>query len=165
MRAKPIVFANSKAKQFVLHLLRCSPITHIFSIIKRALVFGPNVWTMISFMLLRSVWCGTRTRNRASSQYNDRLSGYRDFHYKDKTVVRPSYLYNGNSYSGKTTSVHWHGPRSLAIQNKTYELNWYIRGLCCTFPGFFLVIDWLNSENLYNEWHLFQLTSQVSIII
>ena len=29
---------------------------------------------------------------------------YEDFRYKDKTVVRPSYLYNGNAYTGKTAS-------------------------------------------------------------
>ena len=34
------------------------------------------------------------------------LPRYRYYHYKDKTVVRPSYLYNGNSYTGKTTSLY-----------------------------------------------------------
>ena len=32
-----------------------------------------------------------------------------DFHYKDKTVVRPSYLYNGNPYTGDTY-LYWDGP-------------------------------------------------------
>ena len=32
---------------------------------------------------------------------------YRDSYYKDETVVRPSYLYNGKSYTGKITSLHW----------------------------------------------------------
>ena len=41
------------------------------------------------------------------SQYKDRLSMYEDSHYKDKTVMRPSYLYDGNSYTGKTTSLYW----------------------------------------------------------
>ena len=30
-------------------------------------------------------------------QYKICVCRYREFHYKDKTVVRPSYLYNGNS--------------------------------------------------------------------
>ena len=34
---------------------------------------------------------------------------YGDFHYKDKTDVRQSYLYNGNPYTGKTTSLYWDG--------------------------------------------------------
>ena len=33
-------------------------------------------------------------------QYKDCLSSYKDFHYKDKTVVRPSYLYDGNANTG-----------------------------------------------------------------
>ena len=28
---------------------------------------------------------------------------YGDFHYKDKAVIRLSYLYNGNPYTEKTT--------------------------------------------------------------
>ena len=30
-----------------------------------------------------------------------------DLHYKDKTAVRPSYLYNGNPYTGKTVASNW----------------------------------------------------------
>ena len=49
--------------------------------------------------------------------YKDRLSRYGDFHYKDKTVVKPSYLYNGNPYIGKTavTSLYWDGPQNFVI--------------------------------------------------
>ena len=35
---------------------------------------------------------------------------YKDSRYKDKTVVRPSYLYNGNSYAVKTILLYWDGP-------------------------------------------------------
>ena len=38
---------------------------------------------------------------RALSQYKDHLSRYGKLYYKDKTVVRPSYLYYGNSYTGR----------------------------------------------------------------
>ena len=38
---------------------------------------------------------------------NRSLSGYAD--YKEKMVVRPSYLYNGNSYTGKTASLYQDG--------------------------------------------------------
>ena len=34
----------------------------------------------------------------------------KDSYYKKKTVVRPSSLYNGDSYIGKTTSLHWNCP-------------------------------------------------------
>ena len=38
----------------------------------------------------------------APLQYKDRISSYRNSRYKDKTVLSPSYLYNGNSHTGKT---------------------------------------------------------------
>ena len=42
-------------------------------------------------------------------QDKDYLPRYRDSHYKDKTVVRPFYLYNGNSSTGKTAFLYWDG--------------------------------------------------------
>ena len=41
---------------------------------------------------------------RGPSQYKDCLSRYGDCHGKDKTVVRPSYLEHGDSYTGKIAS-------------------------------------------------------------
>ena len=32
---------------------------------------------------------------------------YRKSHCGDKTILRPSYLHNGISYAGKTTSLYW----------------------------------------------------------
>ena len=32
---------------------------------------------------------------------------YRKSHCRDKTILRPSYLHNGISYTGKTTSLYW----------------------------------------------------------
>ena len=32
---------------------------------------------------------------------------YRDFNHKDKTVMRLSYLSNGNSYIAETVSLYW----------------------------------------------------------
>ena len=32
---------------------------------------------------------------------------YRKSHCGDKTILRPSYLHNGISHTGKTTSLHW----------------------------------------------------------
>ena len=44
------------------------------------------------------------------SQYKEGLSRYGYFHYKDKMVMKPSYLDNGNSCTGKTWSLYWDGP-------------------------------------------------------
>ena len=35
---------------------------------------------------------------------------YRKSHCGDKTILRPSYLHNGISYTGKTTSLYWIRP-------------------------------------------------------
>ena len=34
---------------------------------------------------------------------------YKKSHYGDKTVLRPSYLHNGISYTGKMTALYWTG--------------------------------------------------------
>ena len=44
------------------------------------------------------------------SRYEDRLSRYMDFHYKDKTVVRTSYLNYGNHNTVTTMHLYWDGP-------------------------------------------------------
>ena len=64
----------------------------------------------LSCRSIKTVWILTMGRSwptqRALFQYKDHLSRYGYFHYKDKTVVRPSYLYKGNSYTGKTGSLY-----------------------------------------------------------
>ena len=43
--------------------------------------------------------------------FNIKMSSYqyRKSHCGDKTILRPSYLHNGISYTGKTTSLYWIG--------------------------------------------------------
>ena len=40
-------------------------------------------------------------------QYKDCLSMYKDSHYKDKMIERPSYLYDENSHGGKFGNFHY----------------------------------------------------------
>ena len=67
-------------------------------------------------------------------QYKDHLSRYREFPYKDKMVVRPSYLYNGNSTAATRSSLYWNG--ALAVLKITKD-TWYLsllgglRVMCC----------------------------------
>ena len=58
--------------------------------------------------------------NMGLSQYRDRLSSHGDFYYKDETVVRPSYLYSGNSFTGKTVSLYWGG---ALVTNRCNTIN------------------------------------------
>ena len=39
---------------------------------------------------------------------------YRKSHCGDKTILRPSYLHNGISYTGKMTSLYWFSPLNTA---------------------------------------------------
>ena len=52
---------------------------------------------------------------KKSFQYKNRLFGYGYFQYKNNTVVRPSYLYNGNAYAGRKASLYWDGPQMACI--------------------------------------------------
>ena len=49
-------------------------------------------------------------RSWAQSQHKDCHLRYRVSHYKDKTVMRLSYLYQGDSYTGKMTYLYWEAP-------------------------------------------------------
>ena len=44
-------------------------------------------------------------------RFNMKMTSYqhRKYHCGDKTILRPSYLHNGISYTGKTTSLYWIG--------------------------------------------------------
>ena len=49
-------------------------------------------------------WCPGPWFNVKMTSYQ-----YRKFHCGDKTILRPSYLHNGISYTGKMTSLYWIG--------------------------------------------------------
>ena len=40
---------------------------------------------------------------------------YRKSHCGDKTILRPSYLHNGISYTGKMTSLYWIGAQNIIV--------------------------------------------------
>ena len=43
----------------------------------------------------------------------DVFPSYGDFPVKDKTVARPSYLWHGDTHTGKTTYLYWDGHQNL----------------------------------------------------
>ena len=47
---------------------------------------------------------------------------YRKSHCEDKAILRPSYLHNGISYTGKTTSLYW--IRALVAIGGSQEVQW-----------------------------------------
>ena len=60
--------------------------------------------------------------NRKMSSYQ-----YRKSHYGDKTILRPPYLPNGISYTGKMASLYWIralGPVSISAKTSFRKISW-----------------------------------------
>ena len=56
---------------------------------------------------------------RPGPRFNIKMTSYwyRKSHCGDKTILRPSYLHNGISYTGKTTSLYWIGAQMIWWKN------------------------------------------------
>ena len=67
-------------------------------------------------------WTPYTVNTRAPSQYTNALSRYGNLHYKVKTVIKLSYIYNGNTYTGKTASLQRNCPQGLLLL-KWFNLN------------------------------------------
>ena len=50
---------------------------------------------------------------RALIQYRDVVLPVKKCHFGDKPILRPSYLHNGISYTGKAASSYWIGARGV----------------------------------------------------
>ena len=89
--------------------------------------------------------CGTNTWQPGPVLIKERLSRHGEFHYKDKTVSRPSYLYNRNPHTGKTTSLYRASPQTckihvMSIHHLTYRTILKILTLSAHLPAPNLVI-------------------------
>ena len=75
-------------------------------------------------------------------------------HYKDKLVSLPSYLYNGNANTVKTTFLSWDGPWFLAATKQLYE--WFspsVRpSVCYTVLTMFPSSYHHKIFRSYNQW-------------
>ena len=56
-----------------------------------------------------------RKRNISRLWFNIKMKSYqyRKSHCGDKTILRPSYLHNGISYTGKMSSLYWMAPQTI----------------------------------------------------
>ena len=61
----------------------------------------------------------TKAVSNTGPRFNIKMTSYqyRKSHCGDKTVVRPSYLHNGISYTGKIASLYWISALSLSSTN------------------------------------------------
>ena len=74
-------------------------------------LLGLLSWCLIFYLKpLQFIWPGAEGRI-PGRQFNIKMTSYqyRKSHRGDKTILRPSYLHNGVSYTGKTTSLYWIG--------------------------------------------------------
>ena len=64
---------------------------------------------------------------RSGPRFSIKMSSYqyRKSHRGDKTILRPSYLHNGISYTGKMTSLYWIGAQVMTSQSVTHYILWY----------------------------------------
>ena len=67
-----------------------------------------------SFHLMTS---SCNIKNIGFVQCKDHFSMYRHSNYKDKTVIRPSYLYHQDLCTGKTSSLWWAKSFSFIVSN------------------------------------------------
>ena len=58
---------------------------------------------------------------------------YRKSHCGDKTILRPSYLHNGISYTGKMTSLYW--IRYQSLYGNSMDCFYYTTNLCVCVCG------------------------------
>ena len=56
-----------------------------------------------------------RNRLRVKFQYEDPLSRYRNPHYKETMGVKQFHLYNGNSFTSKTSYLYWNVPQVISL--------------------------------------------------
>ena len=71
---------------------------------------------------------------------------YRKYHCRDKTVVRLSYIHNGISYTGKTTSLYWIRAMDADIMLPSSRMISDVKKILwarsCVYPK--TVYDWLS---------------------
>ena len=75
---------------------------------------GPTACVNHQFTVTSQAWHGDP--QQPGPWFNIKMSShqYRKSHCGDKTILRPSYLHNGISYTGKMTSLYWIRAQSVA---------------------------------------------------
>ena len=88
--------------------------------------------------LLTHIWWvkekGSQTNwmneTRPGPWFNIKMTSYqyRKSHCGDNTILRPSYLHNGISYTGKTASLYWIRALFPPLQVSSVRLPWWVPG-------------------------------------
>ena len=78
---------------------------------------------------LHSLWPGPWFNIKMTSYQ------YRKSHCGDKTILRPSYLHNGISYTGKTTSLYWIRPLVKSYKLLRTSFDFLLVRFFVIYPG------------------------------
>ena len=77
----------------------------------------PGYWSNLPCDWPSTAWVYSEqeTENGPRAQFSIRMTSYQYMksHCGDKTILRPAYLHNGISYTGKTTSLYWIGTQVI----------------------------------------------------
>ena len=84
----------------------------------------------LSYHKMSLLYSDTKFSKNSTTTPGERLnvknkSMNRNFHSKDQWVMRPSHLYNGHSYTDKT-SLYWDGPLTARHLSAYGVMLWYI---------------------------------------
>ena len=71
----------------------------------------------------------SNTAETSGSRFNIKMTSYqyKKSHCGDKTILRPSYLHNGISYTGKTTSLYWIGALLCSHMAMEWKVVWFAK--------------------------------------
>ena len=106
--------------------------------------------------LKSSSWALTHAPLFHTSQgyFNIEMPSYQhgNSHYKDNTVIRQFYLYNGNSYTGKTTSlINSLWPSDAIWRQRSGSTLAQVMACCLMAPSHYLNQRWLIINEV--QWH------------
>ena len=93
-----------------------------FQSVRENLILG--TFSFIGWNHSYVIW-NTRHRTESGPWFNIKISSYqyRKSHCGDKTILRPSYLHNGISHTGNTTSPYWIGALDLGDNFQVHFLD------------------------------------------
>ena len=93
-------------------------------------------------------------------QFNIKMPSYqyRKSHCGDKTVVRSSYLHNGNSYTSKTTSLYWIRAQVSRARTNNYTPQYLWYAITCHCPWHLLLA---HTYSHHPGWFLYQFIAYI----
>ena len=109
-----------------------APIFHLIKIVTIIYPLKYMIWNVIHYHPYAK-WNTKIYRRNSGLWFNIKMTSYqyRKSRCGDKTILRPSYLHNGISYTGKMTSLYWirnQGPDLSSTTDPHAGAQYYLSG-------------------------------------